>query len=80
MNAYRKYITIVDPKHLVLSDLPFVPGQRVEVEIKVVADEKKLDLAQRWQNLLSKTQELHADNPLTDEEINDVIEADRRGA
>ncbi len=79
MNAYKTYITIVDPKQVVLSDLPFQPGQRVEVEIKVVAEEK-LDLAQRWRNLLSKTQELHADNPLTDEEINDVIEAARRGA
>jgi antitoxin ParD1/3/4 len=78
MNSYKTYITIVDPKQVVLSNLPFQAGQRVEVEIKVV-DEEKLDLTQRWQNLLKKTQELHAHNPLTEEEIAAEIEAYRRG-
>lgn len=33
MNAYKKYVTIDNPEQLVLSDLPFAPGQRVEVII-----------------------------------------------
>lgn len=33
MNAYKAYITIDDSKQIVLSDLPFTPGQRVEVII-----------------------------------------------
>lgn len=35
MKAYKKYATIEDPNHVVLSDLPFQPGQRVEVIILV---------------------------------------------
>ena len=31
MTTYRKYITIEDPDRVVLSGLPFYPGQRVEV-------------------------------------------------
>ena len=33
MNAYKKYLTIEDPNNLVLSDLPFTSGQRVEIII-----------------------------------------------
>ena len=31
MTTYRKYITIEDPERVILSGLPFHPGQRVEV-------------------------------------------------
>ncbi len=33
MNAYKKYLTIEDPNNLVLSELPFTSGQRVEIII-----------------------------------------------
>ncbi|MBD2692854.1 hypothetical protein [Anabaena catenula] len=33
MNAYKTYITIDDTKQIILSDLPFTPGQRLEVII-----------------------------------------------
>ncbi|WP_292705006.1 MULTISPECIES: hypothetical protein [unclassified Nostoc] len=33
MNAYKKYIIITDPKQVILSDLPFQVGQRVEIII-----------------------------------------------
>ncbi len=33
MNAYKKYVTIDNPQELVLSDLPFIQGQRVEIII-----------------------------------------------
>ena len=33
MNAYKKYEVIDESKTLTLSDLPFAPGQRVEVII-----------------------------------------------
>jgi hypothetical protein len=33
--AYRQYITVQDPQHLVLSNLPVKAGQRVEVRILV---------------------------------------------
>jgi len=78
MNAYKKYITIQDPNHVVLSDLPFHAGQRVEVIILAENNERAV-LAQKLHELLKETQALHADNPLTEEEIAAEIEAYRRG-
>ncbi|MGB7439922.1 MAG: hypothetical protein WA919_02545 [Coleofasciculaceae cyanobacterium] len=78
MNAYKKYITIEDPKRVVLSDLPFQPGQRVEVII-LAEDNQRATLVQRLQALFKETQELHADNLMTDEEIVAEVEAYRRG-
>ncbi|MEH2357639.1 hypothetical protein [Nostoc sp.] len=45
MNAYKTYITIEDPKQLVLSDLPFKAGQRVEVII-LTDDNQRVTLAE----------------------------------
>jgi hypothetical protein len=39
MIAYKTYVTIADPKHVVLSDLPFRAGQRVEVVVIAEAEE-----------------------------------------
>lgn len=78
MNTYKKYITIEDPNYVVLSDLPFHAGQRVEVIILAQNNERSI-LAQKLRELLKETQALHADNPLTEEEIVAEIEAYRRG-
>lgn len=78
MNAYKKYITIEDPNHVVLSDLPFKPGQRVEVII-LSEDSDRVALAQKLRELFKETQAIHADNPMTEEEIVAEIEAYRRG-
>lgn len=77
MNAYKKYIIIEDPKNVILSDLPFQPGQRVEVII-LADDSPRLALAQKLRELFKETQALHADNPVTEEEIAAEIEASRR--
>ena len=78
MNTYKKYITIEDPNYVVLSDLPFQVGQRVEVII-LAQNNERAALAQKLRELLKETQALHADNPLTEEEIVAEIEAYRRG-
>ena len=78
MNTYKKYITIEDPNYVVLSDLPFQAGQRVEVIILAQNNERAV-LAQKLRELLKETQALNADNPLTEEEIVAEIEAYRRG-
>jgi antitoxin ParD1/3/4 len=78
MNAYKKYITIEDPNHMVLSGLPFKAGQRVEVII-LAEDKERETLAEKLRQLFKETQALHQDNPLTDEEIATEIEAYRRG-
>lgn len=78
MDAYKKYITIEDPNHVVLSDLPFKPGQRVEVII-LSEDNERVALLQKLRDLFTETQAIHADNPMTEEEIAAEIEAYRRG-
>jgi hypothetical protein len=78
MNAYKRYLTIEDPNHIVLSGLPFKPGQRVEVII-LAEDKETESLASKLQLLFKETQALHQDNPLTDEEIVAEIEGYRRG-
>ncbi len=40
MNAYKKYMTIDNPQQLVLSDLPFSSGQRVEIIILAEENEE----------------------------------------
>ena len=42
MFAYKQHITIDDPNHVVLSHLPFQPGQKVEVLFLV--DEDRVDI------------------------------------
>ena len=78
MNAYKKYVTIEDPKRVVLSDLPFQAGQRVEIII-LAEDNQRSALVQQLQALFKETQTLHADNPMTEEEIAAEIGAYRRG-
>lgn len=78
MEAYKKYLTIEDPKQVILSDLPFSSGQRVEV-IVIAENEESEHLSHRFAQLLKETQAIHASSPLTAKEIQAEIEAYRRG-
>lgn len=78
MNAYKKYITIEDPNHVVLSDLPFQPGQRVEVII-LAENNDRAALSQKLRELFDKTQAIPGVQDITEEEIAAEIEAYRRG-
>ncbi|HBQ98817.1 MULTISPECIES: hypothetical protein [unclassified Roseofilum] len=69
MNAYKKYVTIDNPEQLVLSDLPFAPGQRVEVII--LAEEQNeinSQLEELRQKIDSATQQILEGN-VTDGEL-----------
>lgn len=78
MNAYKKLITIEDPNNVVLSGLPFQPGQRVEITISA-EDNSRTEISQRFRNLFDKTQEIPGVQEITEEEIAAEIEAYRRG-
>lgn len=78
MEAYKTYLTIDDPKQVILSDLPFSTGQRVEV-IVIAEEDKPASSTHRFQQLLQETQAIHALSPLTEAEIQAEIEAYRRG-
>jgi hypothetical protein len=75
MNAYRKYITIDDPRRVVLEDLPFRHGQRVEVVL--LAEEERGE--DQLRALLRDTQALPQAKILTEEELAAEIEAYRAG-
>ena len=69
MNAYKKYVTIDNSQHVVLSDLPFVSGQRVEIII-LAEDKKQVDsqLEELRQKIDSATEQILAGN-VTDGEL-----------
>lgn len=78
MNAYKKRITIEDPNNVVLSGLPFQPGQRVEITISA-EENSRAEISQKFRNLFDKTQEIPGVQEITEEEIAAEIEAYRRG-
>ena len=80
MLAYKTFITIQDPKRVVLSNLPFQPGQRVEVVL--IADEVESERAVRlaeFKALFQTTQALPQAQTLTDDDIATEIVAYRTG-
>jgi hypothetical protein len=69
MNAYKKYVTIDNPQQLILSDLPFVPGQRVEIII-LAEDNSEINpqLEELRRKIDSGTEQILAGN-VTDGEL-----------
>lgn len=83
MNCYQTHITIEDPNQIILSNLPFQKGQKVEIIISPYQEDKsqvqqELELGERWEKFMTKIQTLSVDNPLTEEEIAAEIEAYRQ--
>jgi hypothetical protein len=68
MRAYKKYVVIEDPHRVVLSDLPFEAGQRVEVVM--IADEPQAAARlETLHSLLTSTQALPQARSLTEADI-----------
>ncbi|MEH2014652.1 hypothetical protein [Nostoc sp.] len=78
MNAYKKYITITDASQLILSDLPFPVGQRVEIII-LAEDNPRAEISKKLKDLFDKTQSLPGVQDITEAEIEAEIEAYKRG-
>lgn len=69
MNAYKKYVIIENPERLVLSDLPFKQGQRVEVIILAEEEnENNIQLEELRQKIDSATAQILEGN-VTDGEL-----------
>jgi predicted DNA-binding antitoxin AbrB/MazE fold protein len=79
MMTYKKNIIIEDPNHLVLSDLPFKPGEKVKIIILAETLETT-SKAEKLDTLFQKTQALPSSQTITEEEIAAEIDAYRRGA
>ena len=78
MIAYKKYITIENPKRVVLSDLPFRAGQRVEV-VLIAEEEEPAKKLEALQALLKETQALAQVQTISEEDIAQEIAAYRAG-
>ncbi len=78
MIAYKKYVTIEDPKRVVLADVPFRCGQRVEI-VMIADDEESTARLQELQTLFKTTQALPQARALSEEEIAAEIDAYRAG-
>ena len=76
MTEYQKYITIEDPNCLVLSDLPFVPGQRVKL-ILTIEDEQQSTSSETLKTLFKTTQALPQVQAISNDEIAAEIAAYR---
>ncbi len=79
MTTYKKTAIVKDPGQLVLSGLPFKPGQRVEVVISDAPSESTSDALLELQALFAETQSLPSSQTITEEEITAEIDAYRRG-
>lgn len=78
MRAYKQYVVIEDPNRVVLSNLPFQVGQRVEV--LVIADDPDIDTrVEDLRALFQLTQSLLDVQDITDAEIEAEIDAYRSG-
>lgn len=78
MLAYKKYVTIQKKGNLVLNDLPFRQGQRVEVLIIAEEEERKKRVSD-LRTLLKKTQKLPKVKAVSDATIAEEIAAYRAG-
>ncbi len=79
MKAYKTYITIADPKQVVLSDLPFRIGQRVEVVLIADDEDQPAKTLATLQALLKDTQALPQVQAISEEAIAAEIASYRAG-
>ena len=76
MIAYRQYATVQKSKQIVLSDVPFQPGQQVEVV--VLAEEgQSINLVRELREVLQVTQALPQARAISEDEIAAEIAAYR---
>jgi len=78
MIAYRQYTTVQESKQIILSDVPFQPGQRVEV-VLIAEEERPAARVQELRALFKATQALPQAQTITEEEIAAEIAAYRAG-
>jgi hypothetical protein len=78
MQAYRTHLVIENPERVTVSNLPFRPGQYVEV-LFIAQDTNRALAVQELQALLKETQALPQVQALTEDEIAAEVVAHRRG-
>jgi hypothetical protein len=78
MKAYKTYLTVTDPKQIILSDVPFRVGEKVEVLV-LATEENRQERICELKNLFKETQSLPQVQALSKDDILSEIEAYRNG-
>ena len=78
MQAYRTHIVIKNPHRVTISNLPFLPGQHVEV-LFLAHEESRVVSMQELEILFKDTQSLPNIQPLTEDEIAAEVAAYQAG-
>ncbi len=78
MLAYRQYATVQKSNQILLTNLPFQPGQRVEVVV-IAEDEQQANRVRELRELFKITQALPQAQAISEEEIAAEVAAYRAG-
>ena len=79
MKAYRTYLTITDQKQIVLSNVPFRVGEKVEIVVLAAEDSNRAERIRQLQELFKETQSLPQAQTLSEDDILREVEAYRSG-
>lgn len=78
MKAYRTYLTVTDPKQIVISDVPFRIGEKVEIVV-MPAEDNRQERVRELKALFKETQSLPQIQTLSEDDILREVEAYRNG-
>jgi len=78
MKAHKMFATVKEPRKLVLDDIPFEKGQRLEV-LLLAPDHDETEQAKRLKAVFKETQALPQMQTVTEEEIAAEIARYRSG-
>lgn len=78
MKAYRTYLTVTDPKQIVISNAPFLAGEKVEIVV-MAAEDNRQERVRELRDLFKETQSLPQIQILSEDDILREVEAHRNG-
>jgi len=78
MKAYRTYLIVKDPKRVVLSNLPFHAGQKIEIVV-LAKDENTTARVQELKDLFNATRSLPQAQAISEDDIMREVAAYRSG-
>ena len=79
MKAYKTYSTVTNSKQVVLSDVPFRVGEKVEIVVLTTENGERSERVRKLKNLFRETQNLPQIQAISEDDILREVEAYRNG-
>ncbi len=79
MKAYKTYTTVSDSKQLILSNVPFRVGEKVEIVVLTTEGGEGAERVRKLKNLFKETQSLPQVQVLSEDDILREVEEYRNG-